>query len=288
VVVENGLQLSAYDPHPGKEFLASTDERFRPVHMATGPDGALYVADMYRGLVQHGAYITPYLKEQTLLRKLDQPVHRGRIWRIVPQGWKPANTKKLSEASPTELITYLAHADGWYRDMAQRLLIERNNKSIEKQLTDFALTANNPLGRFHALWTLEGLQLTNPQVLLPLVSDGNALVSTTALRLLEPLAQQSEQVRVPLQEVLITKQDNAPVEQILQIALISRVLDEKVSHTLLTSIVERYDTSALIRDAVLSSLYNQEFTFLKRLWESPQWQAHQPSRDAHHSHSSKE
>jgi hypothetical protein len=69
---------------------------------------------MYRGLVQHGAYITPYLKEQTLLRKLDQPVHRGRIWRIVPQGWKPAKTRKLSEASSTELITYLAHADGWY------------------------------------------------------------------------------------------------------------------------------------------------------------------------------
>jgi hypothetical protein len=56
-------------------------------------------------------------------------------------------------------------------------------------------------------------------------------------------------------------------------------LDEKVSHALLTRIVERYDTSALIRDAVISSLYNQEFTFLKKIWESPQWQAHQPSRE---------
>ena len=61
--------LSAYDPHPGKEFLASTDERFRPVNLATGPDGALYIADMYRGLIQHGAYVTPYLTGTNPLAK---------------------------------------------------------------------------------------------------------------------------------------------------------------------------------------------------------------------------
>ena len=87
IVASSGFNITAYDPNPGKEFLASTDERFRPVAFATGPDGALYFADMYRGIVQHGAYMTPYLREQILERKLDRPVSMGRIWRIAQEGW---------------------------------------------------------------------------------------------------------------------------------------------------------------------------------------------------------
>jgi glucose/arabinose dehydrogenase len=94
VVVERDASLTAYDPHPGREFLASTDERFRPVAITSGPDGALYIADMYRGLVQHHLYVTPYLREQTLKRKLVQPVNYGRIWRVVPADWhRPAKVK---------------------------------------------------------------------------------------------------------------------------------------------------------------------------------------------------
>ncbi|MDB5241405.1 MAG: dehydrogenase, partial [Spirosoma sp.] len=99
VVAESGPMLMAKDPHPGREFLASTDERFRPVHQTTGPDGALYVADMYRGMIQHKAYVTPYLKEQTLARQLVLPINRGRIWRVVPQNWKAPKPTKLSKSS---------------------------------------------------------------------------------------------------------------------------------------------------------------------------------------------
>lgn len=284
VVAENGLLLTAFDPHPGKEFLASTDERFRPVNLATGPDGALYVADMYRGLVQHGAYVTPYLKEQTLLRKLDAPIHRGRIWRIVPKGWSPpywnpAYPQKLSKASSTQLVAYLFNPDGWYRDMAQRLLVERKDSSIKKKLTDFALAGNNDIGGLHALWTLEGMNMLDPELLLTLLSDQHTLVWNTALRLLEPLAKEDQQVRVKLEEVLLKSYPQAPIKQTLQIALSAPVLNEKAAHTLLAGIISTHDTSALIRDAVISSLYNQEFIFLKRLWQAPQWQQHLPSRE---------
>lgn len=279
VVTAKGLLLTAHDPHPGKEFLASTDERFRPVHMATGPDGALYVADMYRGLVQHGAYITPYLREQTLTRKLVQPINRGRIWRIVPRNWKPSKSEKLSKTSSEELIRRLSHPDGWHRDMAQRLLIERNNKNVNKPLTDLALKGNNHLGRFHALWTLEGLKQTNPDLLFGLITHQNPLVRTTALRLLEPIAKADKNVRAKLEKELLKEWEKAPIEQILQIALTAQILDQKASHQLLAGIVERYDTSALIRDAVLSSLQGREFAFLQSLWNSPQWQTHQPSRE---------
>ncbi len=279
IVERKGLLLMAHDPTPGKEFLASTDERFRPVHLASGPDGALYVADMYRGLVQHGSYVTPYLREQTIQRKLVQPIHHGRIWRIVPENWKPSTPKKLAGASPEELISTLSHQDGWYRDMAQRLLVEHGDKSINQPLTDLALNNNNPLGRFHALWTLEGLQLNNPGLLFHLLKDRDPMVSTTAVRLLEPIAAAQNSVRIKLGEALLKIWKDAPAEQLLQITLAANVLDPEISHQLLAGIADSYDTSALIRDAVLSSIHNQEFAFLKKLWMSSSWQERKPSKE---------
>jgi mono/diheme cytochrome c family protein/glucose/arabinose dehydrogenase len=279
VVEDKGVLLTAYDPHPGKEFLASTDERFRPVHLTTGPDGALYIADMYRGLVQHGAYITPYLREQTLARKLIQPINRGRIWRVVPKNWKPTKAKRFSEASSHELIAELSHPDGWHRDMAQRLLIERNDKTISEALINLVLKGENHLGQFHALWTLEGLQLSNPGLLIQLLSDQHPLVNTTALRLLEPFAKSDAKIRAILERKLLNECDNASIEQILQMCFTTKSLSQKVSYQLLAGIIEKYDTVALIRDAVMSSLQDQEFNFLKQLWKSSQWQTHKPSKE---------
>ncbi len=279
VVESEGLVLTAHDPHPGTEFLASTDERYRPVYLATGPDGALYVVDMYRGLIQHGAYVTPYLREQTLARKLDQPVHCGRIWRIVPEGWKASKPKKYSSASIEELISELSHPDGWHRDMAQRLLIARNEKRSIELLTELALNGAHPLGRFHALWTLEGLNQIDLDLLFQKLDDQDQLVRTTSLRLLEPFAQMDNKVRARLEKELLNQWEKAPIGQILQIALTAQVLDPTASHHLLAGITERYGTSPLIRDAVLSSLQGQEFTFLRHIWNSPRWQSHEPAKE---------
>ncbi len=279
MVEENGLLLSAHDPHPGKEFLASTDERFRPVHLSTGPDGALYLTDMYRGLVQHAAYITPYLRNQTINRKLVQPVHRGRIWRIVPENWELSKPKKLSNASSEELAGYLSHPNGWHRDMAQRLLVERNDRNIGPLLTNLILKGENNLGRFQALWTLQGLKRAQPELLFKLVSDQNLLVRTTALRLLEPFAKEDKNVRVKLEQALLHEWQNAPIKQILQIALTAQVLDAKVSNQLLAGITERFGNLPLIRDAVLSSIEDREFAFLQHLWRAPQWQKRESARE---------
>ena len=279
-LVENKeLLVVARDPHPGTEFLASTDERFRPVHLATGPDGALYIADMYRGLIQHSAYVTPYLKEQTLARGLDKPINRGRIWRIVPQNWKAQKVGKLSDASPEDLVAELSNTDGWHRDMAQRLLIERNDNRVKPALVALADKGTNQLGRFHALWTLDGLKLSNPNQLLNLVNDPNALVSSTALRLVEPFAKTDKLVRAKLGEQLLTRWEKAPIEQVLQIALTAAVLNPSAAQPLLANIVGRYGESALIRDAAMSSLQDGEFAFLQRLLKSPQWQTQEPAKE---------
>ena len=279
VVEDNGILLSARDPHPGKEFLASTDERFRPVHLTSGPDGALYVADMYRGLVQHGAYITPYLREQTISRKLVQPINRGRIWRIVPENWKPSKPKKLSKATTEELVGFLSSTDGWQRDMAQRLLVERNDKNVATALTNVALKKGNNYGRVQALWALQGLDIMQPDLLLTLVSDPDPFLRTSVLRLLEPFANENKNVRAQLEQKLLQEWVKAPIEQILQIALSASVLNQKTSHQILAGIAEKYGSSPVIRDAVLSSLQDQEFTFLQSIWKSPEWTNQDPAKE---------
>jgi mono/diheme cytochrome c family protein/glucose/arabinose dehydrogenase len=279
VVQEEGLLLTAYDPTPGREFLASTDERFRPVHLATGPDGALYVADMYRGLIEHGPYITPYLREQTLVRKLDQPTNYGRIWRIVPEKWEASKPKKLSAATSEELVRTLSHPNGWHRDMAQRLLVERQDRGVEQALAQLATTGENQLGRFHALWTLEGLKLNNPDLLFGLLLDQSPLIRATAVRLLEPLAKADKQVRARLGRELLQEWEKAPLEQVLQMTLTAQVLDPQEAHPLLAGIVERYGTFPLIRDAAMSGLGDQEFALLQQLWNSPQWKQPEPSKE---------
>jgi glucose/arabinose dehydrogenase len=162
LIQENGIDLLATDPGPGTEFLASTDERFRPVNLSSGPDGALYVVDMYKGIMQHVLYETPYLKDQYRKRGLDKFLHKGRIWRIVPENWQPKKAEKISQLNTEQLVARLSSSDGWQRDMAQKLLVEKGDKSVEKSLINLAKTSNN-LGKLHAIYTLEGLNLLNSE-----------------------------------------------------------------------------------------------------------------------------
>ncbi|MGA1606992.1 MAG: PVC-type heme-binding CxxCH protein [Planctomycetota bacterium] len=83
-ITPDGTQARGENAYPDREFLASTDERFRPVFAETGPDGALYLVDLYRGLIQHRNYLTSYLRRQVEGRGLAAPIHVGRIWRVVP------------------------------------------------------------------------------------------------------------------------------------------------------------------------------------------------------------
>jgi mono/diheme cytochrome c family protein len=153
---------NAYDK---SEFLASTDERFRPVFLGIGPEGALYIADMYRGIIQHGAYMTSFLRGQIQSRGLDKPIGLGRIYRIVDATKPPAAAPKLSGATSADLVAALSHANGWRRDTAQRLLIERGDRAVVPALRDLARGGGDPVARLHALWTLEGLASVDPGTL---------------------------------------------------------------------------------------------------------------------------
>jgi mono/diheme cytochrome c family protein len=155
VLHEEGGVVTATNAYEGREFLTSTDERFRPVHAYTGPDGALYVVDMGRGVIQHRFFLTHYLLANIAERRLEGPLRTGRIWRIVPTGVRPAAVKLPRETAA--IVPLLAHANGQVRDQAQRVLCERGDASVVEAVQRLAAEAPSPLGRVHALWTLEGL-----------------------------------------------------------------------------------------------------------------------------------
>jgi mono/diheme cytochrome c family protein/glucose/arabinose dehydrogenase len=171
---------SAYE---NAEFLASTDERFRPVNLAGGPDGNLYIVDMYHGILQHKGFMTPYLRKQVLERGLDKPLHNGRIYRVVHESSKPRPAQKLAQATDAELVALLSHPNAWHRETAQRLLAERADKSTTALLEKALEGEKTGLARLHVLWTLEGMnQLTNESVMTALADKEPAVrASATAL-----------------------------------------------------------------------------------------------------------
>ena len=268
VVTEKNGILQAYVPNPQREFLASTDERFRPTQMALGPDGALYIADMYHGIIQHGSYMTPYLKEQNLKRKLDAPIHMGRIWRIVPKGKNVKKVQALQQASGSKLISFLSHPDGFYRDMAQRLLIEKQDKSLIPELKKTVKKNTSTLGRLHALWTLEGMQAADAEFLISLFSDENSLIKNNALRLLGQKPNTSTDL---LDDKLISIAQRAKHTEAVQLALSVHLASVKSQQKILGILLSQHIHSGLFRDAVMSSLWNREYEFLSYLISLKNW-----------------
>lgn len=153
----SGPTFLARRAEQGREFLASTDRAFRPVNLATGPDGALYVVDFYREMVEHPQFVPEDLRKSVDFRRWKD---RGRIWRIAP-GNPPSRERpaipRSGQAETTELVALLAHPNGWTRDTAQRLLVERRDEKAVPVLIDAANKTAKPLSRLHALATLDGL-----------------------------------------------------------------------------------------------------------------------------------
>jgi glucose/arabinose dehydrogenase/mono/diheme cytochrome c family protein len=195
---------NAYDR---AEFLTSTDMNFRPVNTATGPDGCLYIVDMYHGIIQESNWTKEdsYLRPQILKRQLEKNIGRGRIYRLVHDGYTPGPAPHLLNASAQELVATLSNPNGWWRETAQKLLIIHGDKSVVPELERLALGERTfsekllfwkakpgAVTRVHALWTLEGLHALDKQVLLKAFDDEDPAVRTAAVRISEPYLQQDD------------------------------------------------------------------------------------------------
>ena len=155
-----------------------------------------------------------------------------------------------------------------YRDMAQRLLVERNDHSIKAMLSRVALSNESTLGRMHALWTMEGMGLLKPDLLMTLIVDTNSIIRTQAIRLIEQFVANDNALRTKIGVILQKSLPKATDKELLQISLSANVLNKDASLIILTGILRQMDTSALIRDAILSSLYHREFEFFQLLMKT--------------------
>jgi putative membrane-bound dehydrogenase-like protein len=183
VLKPQGVTFVSERGENGREFLACRDSWFHPVFTATGPDGALYIADFYRQYVEHPIYVA----SEEIRKRVPWTTgaENGRIWRIRRRDSKLLAPPRLSEASNEQLVAALSHPVGWWRDTAQRLLVERQDRAAVP-LVKAVLTENkSPLGAIHALWTLEGLGGADKKTLRAALGSGSAPLREQAIAVVE-------------------------------------------------------------------------------------------------------
>ena len=247
VVTPDGASFRASRRLEGTEFLAGADNWFRPVNLAVGPEGGLYVVDMHRAVIEHPAWIPEPVQKRLNLRA---GADKGRIYRVVPaNGLRPVRPQ-LSSAPVTDLVAALERPNKWWRDTAQRLLFERQDRSAVSFLQQLLKESESAVGRVHALWTLEGLQSLMPEVIIAALSDPSPGVRENALRLAEFHQGGSLEVRKAL--LKLSRDPDARVR--FQLALtLGTVADSQVQAALL-DIVHRDVESQWSRSAVLTAL----------------------------------
>jgi mono/diheme cytochrome c family protein/glucose/arabinose dehydrogenase len=173
-----------------QEFIASNDVNFRPVNSYTGPDGNLYIVDMHRGIIQQGNWTKPgsFLRKAIDAKGLAKNTGHGRIYRLVHDGYTAEPKPQMLNETAGKLVTYLDHKNGWWRDNAQKQIIILNDKSVVPTLKQIvsgqqATLSQTPsaLARLHALWTLEGLDAIDKNVLFTAMKDEDAQVRRAAV-----------------------------------------------------------------------------------------------------------
>jgi putative membrane-bound dehydrogenase-like protein len=282
IITEQGAKLSARNAYDNREFIASTYERFRPVNIQTGPDGALYIVDMHHGLIQHRISITQYAKENYKAKQLDKHLSTGRIFRIVParsMGVPPMPPRKLTALPTNDLVQLLTHKNGWLRDTAQRLLIERTDPTSVDALRHLAHDGEHWTHRLHALWTLDGIdQLINPTIALAL-HDPEPKIRAAAIRLSE------YRLTDPAlrSEVIKLKDDAAPLVQV-QFALSLSGIEHPLHPAYPVAELAIRDLLLIrggddgLRQPVISGLAHRELSFLTGIFSDSAWSDFADSR----------
>jgi putative membrane-bound dehydrogenase-like protein len=254
VLRRDGINFIAHRGEEGKEFLASSDVWFRPCHFAVGPDGNLYISDIYREFIE-----TPESIPEEIKKNMDfwSGVDKGRIYKIVPL--HPERTRdlkpNLGKASSQELVDLLASTSGWHRMTAHRLLIERQDAAAVPKLKQMARENPSAQARAQALWVLESQKALDEPLILHALADSDANVREHAIRLAEPFLEKSPAVQSALAKM--TRDPEARVQFQLALSL------PRVSA--LAEIAAQHQQDRWFRLAVLSSASNNAFELFQAM-----------------------
>ena len=227
-----------------KEFLASTDSWFRPAALYSGPDGNLFLVDMYRQHIE-----TPVSIPEDLKADMDFYAGNdmGRIHLIAPANYDRKNYKKpnLSKATTTELVALLAHPNAWWRTTAQRLIVERQDKSVADAIRKLFQTAVEPYVKLRAIYTLDGVDALTAEDVAGALKDKDPGVREHAIMLAE---------KFPALEGEIVKAIEDPAKYVaFQAVLSAGNLPTNKAVPALTHALNKYSTDSLFTVAVLTS-----------------------------------
>ena len=274
IVKPDGARLKASRAREKADFLASSDTWFRPASLATGPDGALYLADMYRLWVEHPKFLPPEIAAKLDWRAGED---RGRIWKMYPEGKSPK--KYTPPRSPEEIVELLKDGNGWRRQLGQRLIVERQWNSLAVELRSVLWPGTGPLtqltptqqtlSQLHALRTLEGLgELRDSDLSLALAFDG-------PLRSPAGLAQHAVQIAAArlagstsLTEAVCKLAEYPDARVRLEVAVALGEVSSDAATAALISIARRDGVDSAIASAILTSVRDRSARVLAGLLEA--------------------
>ena len=252
-LLPDGVTFRTERLDPGVEFLASTDNWFRPVNLTTGPDGALYICDMYRETIEHPMAIPEGIKKRL---DLTSGKDRGRIWRVTRAGAPRSAKPQLRKASAAELVEALGRPDAWWRETAGRLLYQRQDRSAADGLESLAADGKLAASRTAALWALEGLSALRAEVLDRAFRDPAPEVREQAVVL-------SERRPEALPALLRCAEDAHPRVRFQAALALGGFADAKATAAL-AAIAARDGSDAWVRAAILSSSGGRMIDLLRK------------------------
>ncbi|WP_210485946.1 DUF7133 domain-containing protein [Rufibacter aurantiacus] len=260
ILTENGYRMQGAQAYKGREFLASTDERFRPVNLYDGPDGGMYVLDMYRGVIQHKFYLTEYLANEIAQRKLEQPITCGRIYRIVPA--KKEAKPVVVPHEPLQLVKLLQHKNGWVRDKAQQLLVDKKYQQAVPALRQLLKETKQPVAAAHALWALEGMDALRSEDVLPLLKQSQWSIRMQALSVLPSvMTAKNYTTFVKALGQLVAQHDSLAAPYVAFLAPSIRQFNKPAADRLVQAVVKQYPGNKYVADAAISSMQAREEVF---------------------------
>jgi putative heme-binding domain-containing protein len=260
-----GATFTARPSREGVEFLASSDEWFRPVNTDTGPDGALYIVDMYRAVIEHPQFMPEELKNRPDLRLGDD---RGRIYRIVRDKSGPrAPQVHLDKLAGNDLVGLFESQNAWLRETAQRLIVQRQDRAIESRLKTMAAEGKTPQARVHALHTLDGLGLLKADTVASALDDAHPRVREQAVLLSEQFIKENETIGRKLLALAETKKLDG--RERYQMALTLGQLPEATITAALQALATAGADDEWTRRAIASSVPEQPGKLLVALTSHP-------------------
>ncbi len=260
-ILEKEGQLSGESLFPGQELLTSTDERFRPVNLYNAPDGTLYLADMYHGILQHREFLTSYLASQIKDRELDKNNNTlGRIYRLRWQDAPAGKVPDLNKLSPLQWVSLLSHPSAWHRDTARRLLVQQGAspdviRAVKKEIR----RSQRPYAIINGLWTLHGLNAIDLTTVSRYIRHEHDWVAMTAAAVGEALPKEDH--KAYREQLLALAESGYP--RALQAAVSVSAIDG--GHDVSRHVLKHYLTLPYTREAVISGLGEEAEAFVASL-----------------------